>query len=206
MVHSLFMIIVIAAIQYLHSIKDYDLPIFPKDIQHPFDVNERLDQNHSFRYNIPRDVWIAVRNSSNELPKHTAPLMSRNKDWTFHFCGNEEKDAFMETHYANTSILWTYNILNPIIGCSKPEIWRLAMLYKMGGIYIDDDSTIESPFDDVIESTDRFIVGKEGYDFDDRCYREDFPLSNHSINMRFGKKANRQDLLGGAINPFHRFL
>ena len=48
----------------------------------------------------------------------------------------------MEESYANTSILWIYNTLNPLIGCSKPEIWRLAVLYKYGGIYLDGKNRI----------------------------------------------------------------
>ena len=39
---------------------------------------------------------------------------------------------------------------------------------------MDDDSTIDVPLDRVVEPTDGFIAGKEPYDFDDRCYRNDY--------------------------------
>jgi hypothetical protein len=103
----------------------------------------------------------------------------------------------MEKYYANTSLLWAYRTLNPEIGCSRPEIWRLAVLYKFGGVYMDDDSNIKTKFDDIILPTDRFIVGKEPYNFDDRCYVSSYPISNDSMNLRFGVDRNRQDLLGG---------
>lgn len=108
----------------------YDLPLFPDDLQNMSSWNNSR---------IPRNVWIAVRNSSDSKPAHTPALMARNPNWTFNFCGNDEKDNFMRTHYANTSILWAYNILNPSIGCSRPEIWRLSILYKYGGVYMDGE-------------------------------------------------------------------
>lgn len=112
----------------------YELPLFPDDLQN-------ISTWNSSR--IPRNVWIAVKNSSDSRPAHTPAFMARNPNWTFHFCGNEEKDDFMRTYYANTSILWAYNILNPAIGCSRPEIWRLAVLYKYGGVYIDGECKVQ---------------------------------------------------------------
>ena len=39
---------------------------------------------------------------------------------------------------------------------------------------MDDDSTIATPLDKLILSTDKFVAGKEAYEFDDRCYENDF--------------------------------
>jgi len=50
---------------------------------------------------------------------------------------------------------------------------------------MDDDANIGTKLDDVVLPTDKFLLGKEPYDFDDRCYTPDFPLSNHSITQRF---------------------
>ena len=51
---------------------------------------------------------------------------------------------------------------------------------------MDDDANFDSKLDDVVQPADKFIAGKEPYDFDDRCYTPDFALSNHSMTMRFG--------------------
>jgi hypothetical protein len=191
-----------ACFVFLRGTKDYDLPLLPEEIANPMETLDdwigtyMKDRQDHMRYNVPRDIWIAVRNSTDARPDHTAALMHRNEKWTFHFEGNAEKDAFMEKHYANTSLLWAYNILNPEVGCSKPELWRLAVLYKFGGIYMDDDADVKTPFDEIIQPSDKFIVGKEPYDFDDRCYRDYYPISNQSMNERFGA-ANVQELLGG---------
>ena len=91
----------------------------------------------------------------------------------------------MKKHFEGSSIFWAYDILNPIIGTAKVEIWRLAVLYLYGGMYMDDDANIATKLDDVVLPTDKFLVGKEPYDFDDRCYTTDFPLSNYSTTQRF---------------------
>jgi len=52
---------------------------------------------------------------------------------------NEEKDEFMKTAFAGTSLLWAYNIINSRAGAAKADIWRYAVLWAYGGAYIDDD-------------------------------------------------------------------
>lgn len=59
-------------------------------------------------------------------------------------------------------------------------------------MYMDDDAHIPTKLDKVVQPNDKFIVGKEPYDFDDRCYTDDYPISNHSMNIRFGLIANNQ--------------
>ena len=88
--------------------------------------SQYIDQNDSF---IPKQVWIAVRNISDDLPKHYFDrdstsnqksrgfgFLSRNKNWKVHFCDNAAKDKFMAETFANTSLLWAYSVLNPAIG------------------------------------------------------------------------------------------
>lgn len=81
---------------------------------------------------IPKQVWIAVRNISDELPKHyfdrnttsaqkkekhgSLGFLSRNRNWKVHFCDNAAKDKFMAETFPNTSLLWAYSVLNPAIG------------------------------------------------------------------------------------------
>ena len=90
--------------------------------------------------------------------------------------------------WGNTSVYAVYDILNPGISCSRPEIWRLATLYHHGGIYMDDDSTIGKPFDEIIQEDDKYIAGQERYPFDgDKCYIDSFRLSRPSLDSRFPK-------------------
>jgi Glycosyltransferase sugar-binding region containing DXD motif len=167
-----------------------DRPVLPEKVPEPMPgANNGTHQKH-----IPSHIWIAVRNISDARPHHLTGFAKKNANWTIHFCDNEEKDNFMATAFANTSILWAYNVLNPQIGCSKAEIWRLAVLYVYGGMYMDDDATLETRLDDIVAPEDRFIISTEPGVFDDRCYIDSFPLSNHSMTTRFGATAVNKTL------------
>jgi len=115
------------------SLQTYDLPVVPESLKKQ--VLSIKPQRPSDKF-IPRIAWIAVRNISDEKPKHMlgpTGFIERNNNWKMNFCDNEMKDRFMEENFAGSSILWAYNILNPAIGTSKVEIWRLAVLYLHGG-------------------------------------------------------------------------
>lgn len=62
---------------------------------------------------------------------------------------------------------------------------------------MDDDANIAAKLDDVVASGDKFIIGQEGYDFDDRCFRDSYPLSNRSLTQRFGSSLTSERLFGG---------
>ena len=40
-------------------------------------------------------------------------------------------------------------MINPVMGSVKADIWRYCVLYTFGGLYLDDDSDIAVPLDDV---------------------------------------------------------
>ena len=95
----------------------YNLPVIPIQIQNI--VKKKINiKNENNKY-IPSIAWIATRNNSEARPSHMTGsngFIARNKNWQIHFCDNDDKDHFMETNYYNSSILWAYNVLNPVIG------------------------------------------------------------------------------------------
>jgi mannosyltransferase OCH1-like enzyme len=130
---------------------------------------------------IPRHLWIAVRNASDELNYQMPGLFERNPNWEVHICSNEMKDEFMNTVFQNTSLLWAYNMISPAAGAAKADLWRYAVLWTYGGAYIDDDSDMRSPLDKVVEPTDTLIVSYERNGFNgNRCYIPRYHLSDFS--------------------------
>jgi hypothetical protein len=163
----------------------HDAPLFPASniLKAARDIKTNASNT------IPKKVWIAVRNISDSRPAHLDGFVKRNPAWQVIYCDNNCKDDFMRTAFANTSILWAYNILNPMIGTAKVEVWRLAVLYTYGGLYMDDDANIQTPLDHIITASDGFVGGEEEYKYDDRCYVDSYRLSNASFIKRFGDEA-----------------
>lgn len=179
---------------------DWKLPIFPSTppskeyISRPYEKNITLSHDKL----VPRHLWIAVRNRSEELNVQMPGLFDRNPHWFVHIDGNEEKDLFMNETFANTSLLWAYHILSSQVGAAKADIWRYAVLWTYGGAYIDDDSDMKVPLDNVIEPLDSLIVSYEQNGFNgDRCYIPKYHLSDvyvyeknetaRNMNVFYGK-------------------
>lgn len=97
-------------------------------------------------------------NASDELPGYIKDFISRNHGWLITRVRNDEKDLFMNTVFKNTRIQWAYNIVNPTLGAAKADLWRYATLWSYGGFYIDYDSDIKTPLDDIIQERDSHIV------------------------------------------------
>ena len=137
---DLSVLLVLLLAKTLFASELYDLPVIPESIRKQVQEFQsmKLDPTSTtYDKYIPRNVWIAVRNVSEAKPNHylgPKGFIERNSNWKINFCDNAMKDKFMEDNYANSGILWAYNILNPAIGTSKVEIWRLAVLYLHGGI------------------------------------------------------------------------
>lgn len=157
----------------------YNLPVLPAQLP------EVSIYNTSTGKYIPKKLWIAVKDRKDELPGHLLSLFERNRGWEVILCDNDCKDDFMFHVFANTSIAWAYSVINPLVGAAKADIWRYAVLYTYGGVYLDDDSDMKTPFDDVISATDRLIMSEEGSSSLGDCYIPTYSLSETATYARF---------------------
>lgn len=83
------------------------------------------------------------------MPRHLENIINKNQDWKAHLIDNQLMDRFMYESFANTSVLWAYEKINPELGAVKADIWRMAVLWMNGGVYIDSDATVHQSFDRV---------------------------------------------------------
>jgi len=86
-------------------------------------------------------------------------IQKLNPEYSYHLYNDNDMDIFVNEHY-NGLISECYNKLNIIV--AKVDFWRYLVLYKYGGIYLDMDSTIEKPLNELIRSTDEAIISAEG--------------------------------------------
>jgi mannosyltransferase OCH1-like enzyme len=82
-----------------------------------------------------------------------------NPDYSYNLYDDNDMDNFVNEHFKG-EIAECYNKLNIIV--AKVDFWRYLVLYKYGGIYLDMDSSIEKPLDELIRSTDEAIITAEG--------------------------------------------
>jgi len=134
----------------------WNLPVFPVQ-------NTKIDllrKDHKLQYpcvglvadlSIPCNIWFTWKDMSEEVrPSHVKDLVKNNLGWHTHYINDSAMDQFMIEVFANTSLLRAYNLINPKLGACRSDIWRIAVLWLHGGVYIDYDVQIKKRFTEVI--------------------------------------------------------
>ena len=134
----------------------WKLPVFPANGTHLTMVRnahrQRNPCNDSLaNLSIPCNIWFTWKDMSEELrPAHIKDLVRKNVGWHAHYVDDTKMDRFMAEIFANTSLFWAYNLINPKLGASRSDIWRLAVLWIHGGAYLDYDVIIKKRFNEVL--------------------------------------------------------
>ena len=82
-----------------------------------------------------------------------------NPEYSHHLYNDNDMDNFVNDYFKG-EIAESYNKLNIIV--AKVDFWRYLVLYKYGGIYLDMDSSIEKPLNELIKDSDTAIITAEG--------------------------------------------
>ena len=86
-------------------------------------------------------------------------IQKLNPDYEIILYDDEDMDEFIKTNF-DEYIYNCYSQLN--VGASKADFWRYCVLYKHGGIYLDMDSNITNPLNELIKEDDQCIITREG--------------------------------------------
>jgi len=81
-----------------------------------------------------------------------------NPEYNYNLYTDEDMDNFVNEHFSG-EIAECYNKLNIIV--AKVDFWRYLVLYKYGGVYLDMDSAIERPLNELIKDDDDAIITAE---------------------------------------------
>ena len=109
------------------------------------------DNRQSTATLIPKIIWQTNYTNKVSLPIKAAwrwnRLLSRSYQYCFH--STEDRLAFVEQNFPGKPTE-LYNRLT--IGAAQADLWRLMVLYKHGGVYMDIDSHFVWPLDRFIEA------------------------------------------------------
>ena len=86
-------------------------------------------------------------------------IQSLNPDYEMKLYDDNDIDIFIKNNF-DDYIYTCYSNLN--VGAAKADFWRYCILYKNGGVYLDIDSEILRPLDQLIEENDKCIITREG--------------------------------------------
>tara|TARA_B100000902_G_scaffold399214_1_gene469036 strand:- start:2666 stop:3370 length:705 start_codon:yes stop_codon:yes gene_type:complete len=107
-----------------------------------------------------------------------------NLDYTYYLYDDNDMDLFVNNNFKG-EISECYNKLNIIV--AKVDFWRYLILYKYGGIYLDIDSSIEKPLNELINDNDDAIITAEGnpnlYVQYALVFKKNHPILEHTIKL-----------------------
>jgi mannosyltransferase OCH1-like enzyme len=85
-------------------------------------------------------------------------MKSMNPSYNYYLYDDLEMDDFVNNNFPS-EITECYNKLNIIV--AKVDFWRYLVIYKYGGVYLDMDSSIDRPLDEIIKENDQAIITAE---------------------------------------------
>jgi len=109
---------------------------------------------------IPKIIHQTFK--TNKLPFITRWYINsfkrKNPRYKYEFYDDDRVEAFFANEFGG-DVLRAYQKLN--IGAAKADMFRYAVLYKFGGVYLDIDSYISSDLDTFIQPEDTAILTLE---------------------------------------------
>jgi len=104
---------------------------------------------------IPKKIF-QTHESIDLLPDYYIKnLKNMNKDWDYIFHDKDERKKFLLENYGSNYV----DKLNSFEkGAHKADLWRLCVLYKYGGCYLDADVSMLVPFDEIIKNCSEELI------------------------------------------------
>lgn len=110
---------------------------------------------------IPKVIYQTWKhkNLSPNIIKIRDNIQNINPGYKIVLYDDDEIDEFIKSNF-DKYIYDTYSKLN--VGAARADFWRYCILYKYGGVYLDMDSEILRPLDEIIDKDDHAIITREG--------------------------------------------
>lgn len=86
-------------------------------------------------------------------------IKSLNPDYEMKLFDDDDMQQFIQSNF-DTYTYQCYLQLN--VGAAKADFWRYCILYINGGVYLDMDSEITKPLDELIQENEQCIITREG--------------------------------------------
>lgn len=77
--------------------------------------------------------------------------------WTIAFYDGADRLEFIRKHF-DKEMVRTYLSINPRYGPARADLFRYLLLYQCGGVYLDIKSSMTMCLDDVLHSTDKYLL------------------------------------------------
>lgn len=140
---------------------------------------------------IPKSIYQTY--PSRKLPEAVNENIRRikklNPGWTYKLYDDKEIEFFIRTYYGE-ALLNIYLKINPRYGAARADFFRYLLIYMVGGVYLDIKSSIATPLDSILSSSDRYILAQWG-------------PGDGEDSSSWGRHLELQHVAGGEFQQWH---
>jgi len=107
---------------------------------------------------IPMVIWQTWKSIEASGPNHYAAVMSflyDNPEYEYYMFDDDSALEFMCQFYPEYALLYQ----QVVPGAVKADLWRLALMYRYGGVYFDTDCESVTPLRSIIWSNASVVTG-----------------------------------------------
>eukprot|EP00667_Euglena_gracilis_P005959 EG_transcript_6005 len=142
--------------------------------------------NRSRMVEVAPGKWV-----SQLLAGHILKLQAANPHWEYRFWGPTDIDEFfveygdhlndqLQLDGQHDDFRAVYYSLNPRYGAALADVFRYALVYVLGGLYLDLKTYSHLPFDGLLQPEDAFVAA----DWDRNAYGSWWGKWTHEIPLR----------------------
>lgn len=132
-----------------------------------------------------KTIFMCYR-SLPEIEKYSKNWSNLNPDWTIELYDDERCKQFLLNNYGKLFVeIFEFIKDGPI----KSDFWRVCILYKYGGLYVDADIEPLQPLNTYINLTDDFVTctSSEGHSRGNFKYKNNWHSNPHFIYCKYQK-------------------
>lgn len=143
--------------------------IITKALAKLYDKKKNVDYNNilptfDFGMEITKkinQIYITPNDKESKLPEslnlNVSYLKNNNPDWKYKIYQNKDIEHFIKVNYGKK--IWSYyERIDPQYCAAKADLFRYLLLYKEGGVYLDLKIKITKSLNDVLKTSDRYIL------------------------------------------------
>ena len=111
---------------------------------------------------IPKKIYQTwkTKNLSKKLQDVRERISQLNPDYEMILFDDNDIDVWIRENFKDDTKI--YNVYTKLqVGAARADFWRYLILYKNGGIYLDIDSDICKPLNELIRENDTAIISRE---------------------------------------------
>lgn len=141
-----------------HALELNTMPCFDKNCSLTLPMYVPARQKANYSQVIPKAIWQTWKSLEAAGPNHYRSIMSfirDNPEYEYYMFDDQAALDFMCTFYADHSLIYQ----QVVPGAVQADLWRLAVIYRYGGVYFDTDSQSKVPLRSIIWQNASVVSG-----------------------------------------------